>query len=127
MKAVMERRRFRRAELDVPVSIRSWGQEETGEAITGQVKNVSLAGVYCHVPAPSPLKPGQQVICSISVPPEQARWFPFSRVQGKGWVVRMDSVQTGRRAGEAPPDEPLLGVAVAFMPDVTALGTIEWT
>jgi len=125
MKTAIERRRFRRAELDVPVTIRPLGTEEAAEmAVTGQVKNVSLAGVYCHVRAPCLLRPGNHVTCSISIPLEQARWFPFSRVQGKGWVVRVEPLPVGRRAGETPAEEPLLGVAVAFMPDVTALGTI---
>jgi c-di-GMP-binding flagellar brake protein YcgR len=46
MKSVMERRRFRRAELDVPVNIRPANPaEHDSEPIVGQVKDVSLAGV----------------------------------------------------------------------------------
>jgi len=126
MKTAGERRQFRRAELDVPVTIQALSTEGSVEsAVTGQLKNVSLAGVYCYVKDPSTLKAGQQVICSLSVPPEQARLFPFSSVHGRGWVVRAEPVPMGRRAGESPTSEQLLGLAVAFAPDVTALGTIE--
>jgi hypothetical protein len=127
MKTAGERRQFRRAELDVPVAIRVLDAEGAAEtAITGQVKNVSLVGIYCYVKDPSTLKAGQQVICSLSVPPEQTRLFPFSSVHGRGWVVRAEPVPMGRRAGESPTSEQLLGLAVAFAPDVTALGTIEF-
>ena len=128
MSTVTDRRRYRRAELDVPVTIRSTDQEgaKNAEAITGQVKNVSLAGVYCYVNAPCPVQIGEQVVCSISVPPEQARLFPFTRLLGRGWVARLEPVMKGRRAGETSSGEQLLGMAVAFTPDVTALGTIEY-
>ena len=122
----MERRRFRRAELDVPVMIRSVEEGGSGAEVTGQVKDVSLAGVYCHIKAPSPLKPGEQVTCSVAIPPEQVRWFPFTRLTGRAWIVRIQSIQGGRREGEAPSGEQLLGVAIAFTPDVTALGSIEF-
>ena len=128
MKATAERRRSRRAELDVTVEIRPAGAGQEPSAfppLTGEVKNISLAGVYAHVKAPCPLQPGQHIICSIHVPPEQARWFPFARILGKGWVIRLDPVQVGRRAGEAMPEDQLLGLAIAFAPDVTALATLE--
>lgn len=126
MSTATERRRFRRAELDVPVAIRSLDREGADTvAITGQVKNVSLAGVYCYVGTPCPLQVGEQVVCTISVPSEQARLFPFTRLLGKGWVARLEPIVKGRRAGESPTEEQLLGMAVAFTPDVTALGTIE--
>jgi len=127
MKTTMERRQFRRAEVDVPVAIRPLEQDgspQTGAVITCQVKNISLGGVFCYTQDPCPLKVGEQVACSITIPPEQARLFPFTRVLGKGRVVRLEPIPVGRRAGETPAEEPLLGVAVAFALDVTALGTI---
>lgn len=126
MKTAMERRRFRRAELDVPVSIRPVTQDASAEPVTGQVKDLSLAGVFCSTPAPCVLKLGDAVICSIAIPPEQARLFPFTRVLGKGWVTRLEPLPVGRREGERQPEEALLGLAVAFSPDIAALGTIEY-
>ena len=125
MRASVERRRFRRAELDVPVSIRAMGTQVTDTGpIVGEVKNISLAGVYCHVKASCALTPGQSVLCSVMIPEEQSRWFPFTRVTGKGSVVRLEPVPVGRRAGEEPTDDHLVGMAIAFASDVTALGTI---
>lgn len=127
----MERRQFRRAEIDVPVAIRpanadgSQPSPPSETVVTGQAKNVSLAGVYCYAKSPCPLKAGERVTCSVAIPPEQARLFPFTRLVGQGWVVRVDPIPMGRRAGENPSEEDLLGLAVAFTPDVTALGTVE--
>ena len=118
MDAAIERRLFRRAELDVPVVMRLLANEGApAEPMAGHVKNVSLAGFFCHVKAPCPLQPGQQVISSISIPPEQAHGFPFTRLHGKGWVVRAAAILGG---------EALMGLAVAFTPDVTALGTLGY-
>lgn len=127
MPATIERRRFRRAELlEVSVTIRVLDAEsKPGAAVTGQVKNVSLAGVYCLVPA-GKLNQGDQVVCSLEVPVEQHRAFPFARLMGKGWVSRVDQVVTGRRAGERHVQgEQPVGAVIAFTPDVTPLGKIE--
>jgi hypothetical protein len=81
------------------------------------------------VKAPCALQVGEQVICSIAVPPEQSRWFPFSRILGKGWVTRLKPIAMGRRDGDWVPESPeeeLLGLVVAFNPDVSALGTIAY-
>jgi hypothetical protein len=126
MKTAMERRRFRRADLEVPVSIRTLDQGASAAPVIGQVKDVSLAGLYCYFKDPCPFASGERVACSISVPPEQARSFPFTRLAGKGWVVRREPLQPGRREGESQPGESLVGLAVAFMPDVTALGTVGY-
>lgn len=122
-KTVIDRRRFRRTELNLPVSIRSLSSEDgAANPVIGQVQDIGLAGVYCYVAAPCSLKPDEPVICSVAVSPEQQRIFPFARLQGKGWVLRVGTVTRGRRAGESPTDESLVGVAIAFAPDVTALG-----
>ena len=126
MKAGVERRRFRRAEVDVPVAIRPGGAGSASAAlIEGQVKDISLAGFYCYMKAPCALKPGDMVSCSMTIPQEQARWFPFTRVVGKGSVMRIEPVPMGRRAGDTPSEEELVGAAIAFTPDVTALGSIS--
>lgn len=89
------------------------------------VKNASLAGVYCYVKDGYSLKPGDQVVCSLAIPAEQLRLFPFTRLLGKGRVVRVEPIPTGRRAGESPSDQKLFGAAIAFAPDITALGTLD--
>ena len=61
MRGSIDRRRFRRAELEAPVVIRAMNAEGAAEqtTVTGQAKNVSLAGLYCHVKGPCALAPGQ--------------------------------------------------------------------
>lgn len=126
MSTTMERRRFRRAELDVLIAIRPVNQDASAEPVIGQVKDISLTGVFCYTKAPRFLKLGEVVICSITIPPEQARLFPFTRVLGKGWVTRLEPLLVGRREGERQPEEALLALAVAFSPDVAVLGTIAY-
>ena len=125
MKTATEQRQFRRAEVDAPLTIRLLDQDALASPISGQVKNVSLAGVYCFVQDGYSLKQGDQVVCSLTVPAEQLRLFPFTRVLGKGRVVRVEPIPTGRRAGESPSGQKLFGMAIAFAPDITALGTLE--
>ena len=126
MTSVIERRRHRRANLGLPVEMRP-AADAGGKtpSVIGRLRNAGLAGFYCTVDDPSPFTIGQKIICSISVPPEEFRAFPFSRVMGRAWVVRVEPVPMGRREGEAPPGQPKLGMAVAFAPDVTALGSVR--
>jgi len=128
MKATIERRKFRRTDLEAPVTIRQFGREGVVKApIAGELKNISIAGMYCHLKAPCSLKVGEQISCSVSVPSEQARLFPFNRIVGKGWISRLEPISLGRRSGESPSQEQLFGVAVAFAQDVTVLASTEWT
>jgi len=118
----MERRRFRRADLDMSVAIRP-DPSASEPPITGRVKNVSLAGVYAYVKSPFSLKPGTSVFCEVAVPSEQTRIFPFTRILSKGWIVRVDQIPSGRREHD-PHGEKRAGVAVAFTKDVKAFGTV---
>ncbi len=121
-----ERRRFRRAELDVLVTIRPLDEQNLpGEPVICQLRNVSLAGLCCFVKAPSPFQQNDRVICSVSVPRDRTRVFPFTRLHSKGWITRVEPVPTGRRAGESSSAEHMIGLAVAFASDATALATFE--
>ncbi len=123
---MIERRQNRRARLMAPVEIRPIAQGDTSASpIEGHVRSVSLSGAYCTVKLPCTIASNEEVICSIQIPSEQTRSFPFSRVQGRGWVVRAEPVMTGRRAGEHATDEQM-GLVVAFAPDVTALSTLAY-
>lgn len=128
MKAEVERRRFRRAELEVPVAIRAVGphEEPAPEPLVGETKDISLAGVYCHLKAPCTLAPGQSVMCTVAIPEELFKRFPFARLTGRGSVVRLEPVPAGRRADDNQSSKQLIGLAIAFAPDVTALGAMEW-
>lgn len=129
--SMIERRRLRRAELqEVGVIIRSADAasdaslpESPEDVVIGQLKNVSLAGAYCYVKAPCRLKAGEHIRYSISVPPDLTRRFPFTRLTGNGWIVRVEPIPRGRRMGETSSENELLGLALAFSSDVTALAT----
>ena len=128
MRTATEQRQYRRAEIDASLSIRllsQLSQNEPASPIPCRVKNASLAGVYCYVGDGYSLKPGDQVVCSLAIPTEQTRLFPFRRVLGKGRIVRVEPIPTGRRAGESPSGQQLFGAAIAFAPDITALGSLE--
>ncbi len=124
---MIERRQNRRARLEAPVEIRLMGEGDVNSAppIQGHVRNLSLSGAYCTVKLPCSIASNEEVICSVRIPSEQTRSFPFSLVQGRGWVVRAEPVMTGRRAGEHATDEQM-GLVVAFAPDVTALSILPY-
>ena len=123
MRSVLERRQFRRAELDVPVTIRSLTPEgSASEPIVGQVKDISLAGMYCTVIKPAPVASGDTITCSISIPADHAKQFPFTRIAGKGRVLRVEGGH--RHTSEASGANERAGLAIAFSPDITALTAI---
>jgi hypothetical protein len=127
MDVTVDRRKARRAEVEVPIQLRlATPQNPDGErSLMGKVKNVSLTGVYCQVKAPCPLHVGEPVICSVSVPKPQRRYFPFSSLRSRGWVTRLEPLPMGRRHGEVPAGESLLGVGLCFASDVMAFGALE--
>ena len=119
MASVVEQRSHRRAEVEGRVELR--GLEAGSKPLVGRADNASLAGVYAKVPAPFPWQPGALVSCTVNFPPEATRLFPFSRLAGRGRVVRVFE-QQGKRSADTKEGE--VGVAIAFTSDVTALGTI---
>lgn len=120
MRIGLERRQFRRAELDLPVTIRPLTPEgSASESIVGQAKDVSLAGMYCYVTKPAPVASGDTILCSLSIPADHAKLFPFTRIAGKGRVLRVDG--RPRHGTDASGNSERAGVAVAFAADVTAL------
>ena len=110
-----ERRRHRRVPLSVHVLAKRMGADERGVFESGETKDVSLAGVYFTTPAWQDVRPQEVLTVSVSVPREQSRDFPFSRLAGRGRVVRVDAV-----SGETP-EERRLGLAVEFADDLTVL------
>lgn len=109
--AVVERRHHRRVELPVSVSFRQQSGSSTTPEVIGQAKDVGLAGVYVNVPAPFHLPPGTVVSYSVEVPPDLQRRFPFTRLLGAGWIVRV----------QPKPDGQTVGVVIAFSGNATAL------
>ncbi len=143
---VLERRQQRRADLKAQIAVRPLDEAHAGQApVMGRVKNVSLSGVYAMVPATFSLPAGASVAVSVSIPQESTRQFPFVRLLGKGWVIRVDRPDDrkhGKRASHAK--EPAhtvqtpninlqeilgsgeeVGLVIAFTRDVTALGAVS--
>ena len=124
---LIERRQYRRASLPVEVQLRGIEKPAGPSAssspaapLVGKAENVSLAGVYALVPAPCQLSPGSVVSFSVEIPEEFRKQFPFVRLLGKGWIVRL--VPDEKTAGNGV---EAVGVAVAFTGDLTALSAIQ--
>ena len=85
-----EKRKSRRLDLSIPMSIKHKsdnGKEKTQEGLT---INVSYNGAYLVDISLKDISPKDKINISLSVPRDDARDFPFSRVIGKAKVVRVD-------------------------------------
>ncbi len=114
----VDRRRGRRAAVQAPVVIRQIGSSDLASFKEEVTKNVSLAGVYFETEWPEAYTVNDVLVASVSIPESQTRLFPFTRVAGRGRVVRISELSLGsserRRAG----------IAVEFAQDVTALSAL---
>ena len=111
-----ERRRGRRVPMQASVLLRFLDEQPPSEHA---IRNVSLAGVYFETDQPGALAPNAQVIASISIPETERRAFPFTRLAGRGRVVRMDELPA--QDGSSP---RRYGVALEFGKDLTALTAV---
>jgi len=119
-KSSVERRRGRRAALEVPVLIRRSAGTGRSEAFTEEgVRNISLAGIYFETEAGERYPLDEVFITSVSVPESQTRHFPFSRIAGRGRVVRVRELSPTGSSGKKR-----FGIALEFSEDVTALTAI---
>jgi hypothetical protein len=80
-------------------------------------ENLSLVGAYFETTSPHGLAPDGQILASVSIPEGERRAFPFTRLAGRGRVVRIH---------ELPPldGSPRYGVALEFSNDLTALTAV---
>jgi len=100
-----EKRKFKRLDLSLPVKIKSDlgdGKERLEEGVT---INVSFNGAYVIDIDLKNLQAEDNINISLSVPRDDTRDFPFSRVVGKAKVIRVDKD----------------GVAVEFSQDINRL------
>ena len=118
----IDRRRHRRIDLTLPILARL-SSDGTGATFKeGVAKNVSLAGVYFTTAGWHALDRDEVMTVSVSIPPEKARNFPFSRLAGRGRVVRVEEL-----AKIESPGPTLYGVALEFGEDLTVLTTAPST
>ncbi len=118
--AMTERRRGRRVNLEVPLSVR---RVESGQALSVAhelTKNLNLAGVYFETEHPESYASDGMFVVSASIPKELTGEFPFTLVEGLGRVVRMIPL-----AGANEGQQALAGVALELGEDVTALAAMS--
>lgn len=119
MQQDVERRRGRRVRVEVPLRIRR-ASGAASEAFRDQTsKDISLAGVYFETDEPDAFAPQDLVVTAVSIPEGQRREFPFTRLSGRGRVVRVQDVSGAGSGGRRR-----VGVAVEFADDLTALTAI---
>ena len=112
----VERRRGKRIALETPILIRQTSQSEGQGFIEQHAKNVSLAGVYFETDGSNRYRVDDVLVASLSVPESQTKDFPFTRLAGKGRVVRVDAVSP---ASASPSSRT--GIAIEFGQDLIAL------
>lgn len=110
-----ERRRGRRVPIQASVLLRSLDEQAPSEHT---IRNISLAGVYFETDEPCTLALNAPVLASVSIPEAERRAFPFTRLAGRGRVVRLDELP----AQEGSPRR--FGVALEFGNDLTALTAV---
>ena len=117
-KHVVERRRGRRINLEVPMVVRKMDEQGPKPFAEQSTKNISLNGVYFEMDGVDGVRVNDVIIASVSIPESQRRDFPFTRLAGRSRVVRVIESLT-------PGDgRPRTGVACEFSEDVTVLTSI---
>jgi hypothetical protein len=114
-----ERRHHRRIALEIPVWMCSPDEGPAALWHEGRSRDLSLAGMLCTVPAWSPVAVGEMVRLSIPIPPDRQREFPFSRLAGRGRVVRIEEL--ARRGASS---QSAVELALAFGTDLIALAAV---
>lgn len=114
----VDRRRGRRVSLQAPILIRRPEGRPAASREEHAVGNISLAGAYFETERPD-YAVNEAVFASIAIPEAERRNFPFTRLAGRGRVVRVQALEPTPAAG----GKPRFGVALEFSPDVTALTT----
>ena len=113
----VERRRGRRVPMQASIIVRRVDQPQpAGEHIT---QNISLAGTYFEMDGLHDFSVNDQVVASVSIPESERRTFPFTRLAGRGRVVRVSELTP-----TPPPSATRYGIALEFRQDITALTTI---
>ena len=86
----LEKRRFKRLDLALPAELRCVTREGKKEAQEGVTINVSYNGACIGDITIKNVKAEDTLNVTLSVPRDEARDFPFSRITGKARVVRVE-------------------------------------
>jgi len=111
MSSPLERRRFNRLAISLPVQYETW-HPESGELHQGQgtLRDISLTGSFLHLDHEVPLQPGQPFSITIASPLRFLNIEHISHFKAHGEVVRLEPPS---------PTDPRLGIAVNFFQNLS--------
>lgn len=114
--AGIDRRCERRVNAEMLISVRH--AQDSGSAVAQDVmaRNVSLSGAYFEGPAGEVYQANEILIVSAAIPESMRRQFPFTRLAGRGRVVRAVMLEGKDRRQ---------GVALEFEEDLTVLSAVS--
>ncbi len=96
----MEKRRSKRLALALPMKLRQVTKEGKGEVVEGRTSNVSYEGACVTNIDLKNIKPNDSLHITLSVPRDESRDFPFSRITGNARVVRAENEAYGLEFSE---------------------------
>ncbi len=110
MSSLLERRRFNRITVTLPVAY-STRLPDTDAPFQGQgvLRDISLGGTYFHVDSNTSFQPGQILSLTVSAPLLYLEDTDTSHLQATGEVIRFDP---------PTPYRPQAGVALNFLGDL---------
>ena len=111
MTSPLERRRFSRIMVSLPVEYRT-RLHDTDAPFQGQgvLRDISLGGTYFHVDPDTSFQPGQILSLTVSAHLPYLEDTDISHLQATGEVIRFDP---------PAPNRPQAGVALNFLGDLT--------
>ena len=86
----VEKRRFKRLDLSLPMKLRRISSDGKEEVVEGATANISYYGAYVVDIDLKNIKPNDNLHITLSIPRDEARDFPFSRIIGKAKVIRAE-------------------------------------
>jgi hypothetical protein len=115
MDSLLERRRFSRIMVSLPVEYYT-RLPETDAPFQGQgvLRDISLGGTYFHVDPSTSFQPGQILSLIVSAPLPYLEDTRISHLQATGKVIRFDPPE---------PNRPQAGVALEFLGGLTFCAT----
>jgi hypothetical protein len=113
MNSLLERRRFSRIFVSLPVEFQA-RLPNTDVSCQGQgcLRDISLSGIYFHVDSDITFQQGQIISLSIFAPLQYLESSDISHLRATGEVMRFDPPE---------PNQPLGGVALNFLEGPTFL------
>ena len=115
MTSPMERRRFSRIMVSLPVEYHT-RLPDTDAPFQGQgvLRDISLSGTYFHVDPDTSFQPGQILSLTVFAPLPYLEDTDITHLQATGEVIRFDP---------PAPDRPQAGVALNFLGGLTFCAT----